>query len=255
MAIKIGTQDMVARYIGSQEIGKVYIGSDLVWEKYEPDYLKIEKENNPISITLRKVGTPPNVSIEYSYDKKTWNAYNIGTTLYNVSTVFFRGNGNTTLAIDKSNYLNFKITTSWGNGVKISGNVMTLLDYQQEVTMGSYAFSYLFSGMETLVTAPKLPATTLSPHCYDNMFTRCSSLWSAPQLPATTLTSYCYASMFSSCTSLHEVTINADTNVNSTNLSYWLSGVGSGGTIKCKSGVSFPSGASGIPSGWTRVDI
>lgn len=60
----------------------------------------------------------------------------------------------------------------------------------------------MFQGCTSLITAPELPATTLSDYCYDDMFYGCSSLTSAPELPATTLAEYCYDSMFSGCESL-----------------------------------------------------
>ena len=60
----------------------------------------------------------------------------------------------------------------------------------------------MFGGCRSLISAPKLPATTLANNCYCDMFDYCESLINAPKLPATTLADYCYASMFIQCTSL-----------------------------------------------------
>ena len=60
----------------------------------------------------------------------------------------------------------------------------------------------MFYGCTGRVSAPKLPATTLTEACYAHMFNSCTSLTEAPELPATTLAPYCYNSMFYGCTSL-----------------------------------------------------
>ena len=80
----------------------------------------------------------------------------------------------------------------------------------------------------------------------------CSSLTTAPALPATKLVENCYWSMFNGCTSLNSITMLA-TDISAWNcLEEWVSGVASTGTFtKATSMTSLPSGASGIPSGWT----
>ena len=69
----------------------------------------------------------------------------------------------------------------------------------------------MFENCKALISAPSLPARTLSPNCYDSMFKGCSLLAVAPSLPATTLecsgnnNAYqCYANMFEDCTALTE---------------------------------------------------
>ena len=64
-------------------------------------------------------------------------------------------------------------------------------------------YSYMFSDCINLVSAPELPATTLTQHCYGSMFSGCTSLVNVPEiLPATTLATSCYSSMFYGCSSL-----------------------------------------------------
>ena len=109
----------------------------------------------------------------------------------------------------------------------------------------------MFQGCTALTTAPALPATTLASSCYTNMFYGCTSLTTAPALPATTLTANCYRMMFYNCTSLSYVKILA-TDVSATNcLVGWLINVAATGTFVKADGVSYSTGASGIPSGWT----
>ena len=72
-------------------------------------------------------------------------------------------------------------------------------------TLTSNCFRSMFQGVNTLLTAPELPATTLTDNCYRAMFLSCSNLTNAPQLPATTAKSFCYYQMFQGCTSLTTV--------------------------------------------------
>lgn len=116
-------------------------------------------------------------------------------------------------------------------------------------------YNSMFQGCESLETAPSLPATTLSEYSYTYMFSGCKSLVKAPSLPAATLTNDCYSFMFRNCSSLAEVRTNMTDISASGSLNNWLSGVSPTGDFYCPSELTIPTGASGIPSGWTRHDI
>jgi hypothetical protein len=121
-------------------------------------------------------------------------------------------------------------------------------------TLAKSCYDSMFYGCSSLVNAPELPATTLTDFCYNKMFYNCSKLTQAPELPATTLANSCYQLMFYGCTSLKEITCLA-TNIDSGNVNRWVTNVPSGGTFyKAPSMTSWPTGDSGIPSGWTVVD-
>lgn len=112
-------------------------------------------------------------------------------------------------------------------------------------------FNYCYS----LEVAPALPATTLASECYQEMFGQCSGLTQAPVLPAATLVSGCYKYMFSGCSSLNQITCLA-TDMSATEcLKNWVSGVAASGTFVKKSGVTWPSGNSGIPDGWIVEEV
>lgn len=128
---------------------------------------------------------------------------------------------------------NLKVT-KYGSGVKVYGNIMSLLyrdDFVGKTEMAEHAFDRLFydsggnyivdarnlilpdttsrycyqnmfKGCKTLVAAPALPALNLADGCYYSMFSGCKSLATAPELPALTLEPYCYYSMFFGCESL-----------------------------------------------------
>ena len=120
------------------------------------------------------------------------------------------------------------------------------------LTQGCY--NSMFYGCSSLTTAPALPATTLTRTCYYQMFCKCSSLTTAPDLPATTLAWGCYSVMFYGCSKLNSITMLA-TNISATDcLSNWVWGVAAKGTFTKASSASIPSGASGIPSGWTVMN-
>ena len=121
--------------------------------------------------------------------------------------------------------------------------------------LASSCYHQMFYGCTGLTSAPELPATTLVESCYYAMFYGCRGLTAAPELPATTLASFCYYAMFGGCTGLSSVKCLATDISASGCLSSWLYGVSATGTFKKAAGVSYPSGVSGIPSGWTVDEI
>ena len=122
-------------------------------------------------------------------------------------------------------------------------------------TLAYGCYFSMFEGCTSLTTAPELPATTLADGCYFSMFYGCTSLTTAPELTATTLTSNCYSHMFDNCTKLNYIKCLATDISASACLSNWVTNVASSGTfVKATSMTSWPTGTSGIPSGWTVVD-
>ena len=125
-------------------------------------------------------------------------------------------------------------------------------------TLADGCYGGMFQGCTSLTQAPVLPATTLANYCYFYMFSGCTSLVQAPALPATTLASSCYMNMFSGCSNLSEMRTYA-TNPNADSASgsvyQWLQGVSTTGDFWCDPNVTWATGVSGIPSGWTRHDI
>ena len=125
-------------------------------------------------------------------------------------------------------------------------------------TLASRCYQFMFNGCTSLIKAPELPATTLDISCYQSMFQGCTSLKKAPELPATTLAGSCYFSMFNVCSSLNEVHCKIPSSYSSSQISSsyakdWLRNVSSTGTFYTNADANWPSGESGIPTGWTRV--
>ena len=127
-------------------------------------------------------------------------------------------------------------------------------------TLATGCYSGMFADCTSLTTAPELPAKTLPPGsstngCYDNMFIGCTSLTTAPELPATVLTDFAYWSMFKECKSLRYIKCLA-TDIDAFRCTLnWLEGASSTGTfVKNPNMSNWPTGESGIPSGWTVQD-
>lgn len=113
-------------------------------------------------------------------------------------------------------------------------------------------YRFMFQGCTGLTTAPALPATTLAHNCYQSMFNDCKGLTTTPALPATTLADNCYNRMFSGCTSLNNVTSYANDISATSCISNWLFNVAATGDFYNLGSAVYPSGVSGIPSGWTE---
>lgn len=112
----------------------------------------------------------------------------------------------------------------------------------------------MFYNCMNLTKAPELPATTLASNCYNHMFESCTSLTKAPDLLATEAANGCYYSMFLNCSSLNSVRCYLDPNNTKTYTQSWLSNVATSGTIYIKKETKWPTGPSGIPSGWNVVN-
>ena len=143
---------------------------------------------------------------------------------------------------------------------KIYGNVMSMfsansfqeLDAFQEdnALMGLF---YSCTGL-TDISNLVLPATVLTERCYYYMFAYCNILETAPELPATELADRCYEGMFYSSQNINYIKCLA-TNISTSNSTDgWLDGVSPTGTFVKKAGVTWPTGNSGIPSGWTVIE-
>ena len=172
----------------------------------------------------------------------------------------------------------------------VEGNIMSLLSGDDFVGNPNFkdnehqVFNELFRDSETLIDASALvlPAKATTQRCYQAMFARCTSLVNAPQILDTKVGYYSYNNMFAGCTSLAVAPVLQGVTLgdhsyntmftNCTNLKYvkamftttpgenytnnWLSGVAPTGTfVKSKDATWDVRGASGIPEGWTVVEV
>ena len=289
----VGTLTLTATCSGFTATGSVDVYQEAYVIDYSTHYLtfKIQETGNLKWFTSGN--SAYNKTIQYSRDNgATWTSVtstsaNNGTSISVTSgeTILFKGS-NSTYGSSGNKFASFYRSVKY----EVEGNIMSLIygdDFTGKTALSSsYTFLYLFRGTSTtgptnaenlvlpattlktycyqrmfyeaflLVKPPKiLPATTLQSYCYNDMFAGCRVLTTAPELPAPTLVSNCYSGMMRVCPKLNYVKCLATSGITSTALNVWLQQVASTGTFVKKSGVTWPSGTSGIPSGWTVEEV
>ena len=281
--------------LGGNDITALYLGSTKLWPlsniDYSQEYLTIESlaDNNTITWTFTGSNPIQNV-IYWSKDGTSWTSAIASTsntpvslaTLNKGEKMYLKGE-NVTYASSTSKYSHFNSDAEFN----ISGNIMSLIYGDNFIgqttlsssynfvyifksskvvdasnlilpatTLANYCYNNMFNGCTSLSTAPELPATTLKLSCYGSMFYKCTSLATAPVLPATTLAKSCYYYMFYGCTSLSYIKCLATDISASNSHANWVAYVAATGTfVKPTSMTSWSSGANGIPSGWTVVNV
>ena len=250
-------------------------------------YMTITVDGNAGKTIIKPTvtGSLPNLNLQYRINNGDWTDFIVGTTADIIvmagDFVQWKGNNPDGVSTSYNDYLTFAIS---GNPVALSGNIMSLIDgvgetlevpnelcfyylfynsaiktvssdFLPATTLKGECYRSLFAYCNKLTQAPALPATTLAPFCYSEMFGGCSALKQAPELPATTLVDSCYNYMFIYCSSLNSVKCLATDNISTSTIFGWLSGVSSTGTFVKPAGVSYETGESGIPEGWTIQNI
>ncbi len=137
-----------------------------------------------------------NPDVQYSFDGSSWNSFVSGkaVSIEAFQSMYVKGNNAAGFSSSESDYTSFVM-----NGkISASGSVMSLIDQTGESTVipNKCCFLSLFNGCEALISAPELPATTLTEKCYYMMFMGCGQLAMAPNLPAKILEKECYLGMF-----------------------------------------------------------
>ena len=186
------------------------------------------------SVTLKKKGSPTG-SFQTSTDGgNTWSDYTLDTAiaLNTGDEVSFRAKADRTSKQSADAYFQFVMTGK----IEAWHNVMSLYrtnDFATYNAVVSFSFYKLFNG--------------------------CTSLTKAPVLPVTTLAQYCYQYMFNGCSTLNEVRCQMPSSYSSSSIGSnyakdWLANVSSTGTFYTNADAHWPSGVSGIPTGWTRTN-
>ena len=117
----------------------------------------------------------------------------------------------------------------------------------------SRCFMRTFYDCAALKVAPSLPSTSIGTYGYYQMF-RGSGIGSS-EINVVTVPSNGFYQMFAACSLLSYVK-TAMTDVSASNcLTNWLNSVAASGTLVCDSSLVLPSGSSGLPSGWTRMNL
>lgn len=111
--------------------------------------------------------------------------------------VYFKGTNARLSFVDTSKYTTFVID---GAKAYAGGTVQSLVDGVGE-SETAIQMSRLFASAN-IISAPDLPATTLSRSCYEGIFDGCQYLVQGTYLPATRAAENCYKNMYKSCSAL-----------------------------------------------------
>lgn len=210
------------------------------------------------TITLRRVGSPTVVELEYSTDGgRTWQIWEeVGTdrtlTLPQEGRMWIRNMSETSTRFslgDNNNYYRFYITDC----TYANGNCNSLLcKNSNNAIITSYCFANLFHST-FIVSAPSLPSVIGEIWCYANTFR--NTLFKEFTLPFTDAYNRMYSQMFVGSKYLNRIVMYSTR----LNVSYpiinWVDGVSPTGDFYCDSNLTIPTGTSGIPTGWTRHDL
>lgn len=223
------------------------------------------------TVAITKVGSAPNITMQYSYDGVNWDAWDLSALPFGGGTkVYVRGVGNDMFGIDSSNHNRFTFGTD--AFVYVSGIAESLLDGENEVIVYNYpgilrnlfyqqtalrsaenlhfeairtgysgaaVYAYMFYRCTNLLYAPKALTITKFLGSYEcaYMFAGCTSLVTAPELPATNLYGYVYRYMFQGCTSLVNAPELPATNLSKYCYQNMFQGCTSLKSIRCKAKV------------------
>jgi len=153
--------------------------------------------------------------MEYSTDGKTWTPFKTDEKESATSgkigddfVLYVRGKENNVVG----DFYGWDIDSQDGMKMEVSGNLMTLLDYENSdsARMGYNengdhgCFENMFYANDYLISVENLefPADNLTMCCFYEMFSRCENLEKLPKLPATKMAEGCYKEMFRDCKSL-----------------------------------------------------
>ena len=176
------------------------------------------------------------------------------------NTQWFKIGGNFMSLVNGTTSQYFNGASNYMDSIFATGGIYSAEKLGMPLDTVPNCYKNLFSWCYDLIIPPKLPATVLSEGCYYNMFGQAANaypwrLQRAPELPATTLVKDCYREMFVSQNNISSIKCLATSGINTNNsTTSWVSNVAASGTFTKVAGATWPTGTSGIPSGWTVVD-
>ena len=274
--------------LGTTQLSSIYLGSTELWSDgphYERQYLTIESLENGNTVSIKSQNSTYK-TIQWSTDGTTWTSVTSSTsgelitTLDDGDKLYLKGNNNsygamwsvvTKIIVTKSYNLygnikslvygdNFNVDTFPNSGdctfwqMFRDTPVIDASNLILPTQLRSVMYSNMFAGCTSLIAPPELPATTTVYQCYNGMFNGCTSLAIAPLLRSSHVDMYSYQGMFMN-TQVTSITTYAE-ELGTDGFKNWLYGVPASGTFTKKATMTlFPEGASGIPNGWTVVNV
>ena len=253
---------------------------------YSQDYLTFTMQESTTSLGMKKSSSSaPSTTVQYRKNGGNWTTLTVSTSNNYISAsagdvIEWKSSA---AVSNSSGYTYFQCPAKFD----VSGNIMSMIggdNYKTTTSAGTYAlrnlfystkvvdasnlvlpatsvstysYAYMFSGCTELVHSPKiLPANSIGQYCYYYMFNGCSKMLDSPELPAAILSRSCYAYMFYNCSVLSSIKCLTTNNNANGCTGNWVAGVAGSGTFtKAASFSNWGTGNSGIPSGWTVVNV
>lgn len=212
------------------------------------------------TVTLTRTGSPTSVTLEVSLDNgSTWTTWTEnGTTRTQtlaagqVMHVRNASPTSTAFSIDRDNCYTF----SFSDTCTANGNTNSLLcSNTANAVLTTNCFCRLYYAALHLTKASELPSEILADRCYYDFCYAATDVEIGPSiLPAENLKVYSYYRMFFG-TKIKEIKTMM-TDITATGcLTSWMYNVPTTGDFWCPQSLTIPTGANGIPTGWTRHDI
>ena len=250
-------------------------------ENKSPFWIESLEDDNVISVKNAGLASSISIDVEYSFDNKNWETIHTSSASFDINVssgqrLYFRSSAVSWGSEDNQFYTNKKVNVG-GNllslnlGAQFVGQrefdgisrLEALLWNTKVVDASNLLFPFnrglylrFFQGCIYLERAPyELPCKLYKDYMYTFMFTGCSSLMVAPIIQCEEIYgSQILRGMFEDCTQLREIRMNANA-INSSSMQNFSKNVAVNGVFFKKRGVSYASGANGIPTGWTVEEI
>lgn len=124
--------------------------------------------------------------------------------------------------------------------------------------LATYCYNSMFAGCKSITTLNEnmlMGEGSFPDFCCWCMFANCTNLTTTPIIKATSVAQQSLANMFENCPNVNEITLHVLATEKYNQFDNWVNGVANVGTMYKSALLTLPIGASGIPNGWTVVDL
>ncbi len=253
-----------------------------------PLYIENVSDSDGVFKLSRNSSVTDRPNLIYRIDNGEWFEYDVATlpsiTVPSGSKIYFRGDNVNGFNKSNSQYQKINFTQNFNIGGCIT-SLLALDNFNTITDIPNHAFHALFSGQKNLLSAENLiteniitvgegafywffnetslttapnfeNVTTVASYGFYNCFCNCTNLHTSPNFSNvnTIINPYPFESCFSGCTSLQVVYAPNVTPWSTSYFSNWLKNVAPTGVMYKPTGLTIPTGISGVPEGWTTVD-
>lgn len=228
----------------------------------EPDALNFYMPDGG-TITLTRTGTPTVVELEYSIDGgATWQVWEeVGNvrslTLAAGQKMYVRNTSETPTMFSTGQNSYYQFYTS--SRATLGGYLESLMCMYPDVVDILYDYNFRLLFYQCNIANPPLIRSTkvyvgyLLSYAFWSTF-NATPIEEGPELFIEDVKQRCFPYTFKNCSNMKSIKVHF-THLEADALDHWLEGVAATGDFYCPAELTIPTGASGIPTGWTRHDI